>query len=578
MGKRLSTIQGPKSTQQESAKGSSSQISLYLQQCRSLYQNPLFSSRTQIAYRQMLSQLAKQGKEEQIKENVLYLRQALHNARTYQAEFASRLNQAVSSHWISAQSRQTWMNRFNSANMLECVRKKWIDEHFTPYVNRWKSVAKKREILRKTPISKQLTVTDVPKLQYFKNPTSFVQLPYKERVSLIEEVDSAIRAISQKQMAFHRQCAGMFRRWSTGPSRFLHAHKVGPWLSRIFAGSYTIKERKNFIRTTLESYKREWMKLRSQFNTVSREMNRKGTPNGFWRADLNQFLSWHVNQRQSYIAEAKNRLRSPVNINEDSRLTDLKQDIRHDLDCRDWKGANQLLTRAKALFTSDIDIRSMEDFLRTHRDDTEHEEKMDPPPDKILERMRRLVDKLPAGIQPLYIRALEEGYVTFRGLTIIMYNRVWLHRNGRYITESQEIEDAKSEEHKEKTRLFIKKGHGKGEDNSKVEKNIVSGDTAQTGAIDDDCDNAQVIYMDSGGEDAVLSRVRATKSDHRDGARGFLYQTSLVPLAVGYKAHENVVNNIHHPLKQDLRLLEQNRIRFTLAGKYQREDDQKKAA
>lgn len=352
---------------------------------------------------------------------------------------------------------------------------------------------------------------------------------------------------------FFKEVLQMLSTASSGADRTLHPGKVGLWLQRIFHGEYTEGERRSFVRGPFEKLRKEWMRVRLQFDVVSEEIQQKGVPRGFWLPTIDAFLSWHFDQRDTYIEEAKLRLRGQREEGEE--LTFLKVRIRHDLDTKDWEGAELLLTKAKKLTPDDLDLSSMERFLSAHRNDQELQKNVYPPPQEVLQEMRTIVHQLPTALQWIYTQALISGYATFSALTTLMYNRVWCHRHG-HLTGEVEAEQAVSQENKARTHFYIDEGHTK-----KLERNIIAGDTAEKSAIRKECMSPQVLYTGSEGMSAVLARVREQKDNW-----GFRYWTTLVPLGVEYGMHAFIVEHINRPLKKGLRSLEQNGIPFSLIG------------
>lgn len=525
-------------------------------ECKSLYHNALLSPATRAAYRAMFQDLAQKKANDMIAENIEYLRATILEAESYATLFQKKIIEAVTNNWISAESAARWHQRFHDPTLLECIRKHWFHEHFDGLWNNWKVTAEKREHLLRQPTLKELTPAEIPRLATFYTSSLFLVLHWRERSALVKEVDSAIRAKEQRQRNFYHECAGMLRGWASGPARVLHPSKIGIWLERIFAGKYTESERRRFFQSTVRSYCKTWQRLRHQFDTIQDEFHVKGVPQGFWVPSLDEFLSWHVRQRETYITEAKSRLRSP--LKESPELLALMADIRHDLDSRDWEGASDLLSHARHQYPENLDLKSMERFLHAHRPPNQTHAPEHANSDQILKEMRAIVSQIDDSVRPLYIKALKEGSSVFRALTVLMFNRVWLHRTGRYLNPTLEAEQQKNKEYKEETRARMHQGH-----TDEIERNILSGDTAKEAAINDDCVNAQILYMDSGGEDAVLARVREQRSNQSDGARGFLYQTSLIPIQLSYGRHEQIVDHFHRPLKQGLRLLENQGKAYT---------------
>ena len=527
-------------------------MNAHLATCQSLYSNSLFSQSTRAAYRAMFHDLHARRADDMIRENIDCLQATLAEARSYTAEFQSKITEALTHHWISAESSARWQKRFHDPSLLECIRKHWFHEHFIGLFENWKHAAQKREKILQNPKMSELTSLDVPRIITFQTLSLFLTLHWRERAALIAEVETALRAKELHQQRFYNDCALILRGWANGPNRFLHSNKVGLWLERIFAGTFSESQRRSFVQGKLIAYSNNWKRLRCQFDIVDMAFHGKGIPQGFFSPSLDEFLEWHVNQRETYISEAKIRLRSPES--EPTKLRYLKQDIRHDLDSRDWGGAELLIRRACQEFPQDMDVKSMERFLSAHRMfNINKEEQPDDSPEQALKWMRTEVSQIDDSVKGLYIKALKEGSDVFRALTIIMFNRVWIHRNGRYLNSTIEAEQQRSSQYKEETRKHMRHGH-----TDDIERNILSGDTAKEAAINDNCSSTQILYMNQGGEDAVLSRIREQRSNQSDGARGFLYQTSLIPAELSYVRHEQIVDHLNPSLKQGLRILERH--------------------
>lgn len=474
-------------------------------------------------------------------------------------KFFTLLSQATtgSERLISESSKQRWIARYRNARFKEVEY--FVDHQFPQFLEEWKKAVHERKELLQNPKTQTLHTDDVPEIAQFFDEETFLNLKYAQKKNLIAHVRAALRSQKLDLQTFHRDTQEQLRNWSSGPYRFLSPTKVGLWLERIFRGNHSLTERRAFRAGTMETYKKEWMKLRAQFDVIRREMHTKGIPQGFWLVELDEFLGWHYAQRRSYIGEASRRLRASSE-KQDPALTCLKMDIRHDLDSGDWDGAERLIQKVQTQYGNDLDIASMATFLEHHRTDNPQEQSHNPDPQNILMELRTIASKLPSPLQGLYIQAMSEGYDIFRALTVLMYNRVWLHEKGRYLSEEKEVEQVQNRENKKKTRTYIISGHSQ-----EIEYNIVSGDTANEGAIREENPTAQVVFMGSGGDEAVLSHARKQRHNQEDGARGFLYQTSVIPTEVSYAAHKQVVDHYHYPLKRGLRILEKHNMSFSLS-------------
>ncbi|OGJ57458.1 hypothetical protein A2635_05400 [Candidatus Peribacteria bacterium RIFCSPHIGHO2_01_FULL_51_9] len=483
------------------------------------------------------------------------------NAHEVHTKFFALLNQATTGpeRLISDESKRRWIERYRNARFKEVEY--FLNYQFPQFLEEWKKVVHERKELLQNSQIRTLHRDDVPEIAQFLDEETFLNLKYAQKKNLIAYIRSALQSKKLDLQSLYRDIHEELRQWSSGANRFLSPVKVGIWLDRIFRGEYSIKARRAFIMGTLGTYKKEWMKVRAQFDVIRREMQIKGIPQGFWLVDLDEFLGWPYAQRRSYITEASGRL-GTSHEKEEPTLKYIKMDIRHDLDSKDWDGAERLIQHAKEKYPYDLDIASMATFLEHHRNDNPQEHGVTPDLQNTLREMRSMVSKLPSSLQRLYVQAMSEGYAVFRALTVLMYNRVWLHEKGRYLSEEGEVEQVKNRENKKKTRTYMTVGHSQ-----EIEYNIVSGDTAEEGAIREEDPTAQVVFMGSGGDEAVLSHARKQRHNQEDGARGFLYQTSVIPIEVNYSTHKQIVEHYHYPLKRGLRLLEELGIPFTLTGK-----------
>lgn len=524
-------------------------IDRYIEKCRGLYTNRLISERTRQEYEKMWAELRTERRIGWMAQNVRYLKETIDDAKDYEREFKAKLNEAVDKKWIGKLTRANWMNRFKNPEWLEWDRKRWMEKDFKGIWQGWEEVADRRLKVRR--LAKKLGVDDrqIPELQDIYKIQDFLSLHHDDRETKVFAAKAALLAYEKNEQTFLHALEEELREAVTGG--YLHQNKVEQWMARVMEA----ENPRAFRSDVLLPFMRNWQGASETYDQLHETMNQTKVPRGLRVISKGQFLLLSYEQRLSYLHEVDLRMKDKEE--KDPALNSFKKKIRHNLDTKDWEGAEEVLTEAQQLYPYDEDLDSMENFLRLHRvpDNAVAEKNESPDPRETLAEMRAIISELPGDLQWLYIEAAKEGPAVFNRLLQIFYNRVWVYEN-RYGNEQLDREEAESEWNKQKTEEYIENGHSR-----KFERNIIDGDTAEEAAIRDECTKPQVLYMGDSGRDAVLRKVKVNRDNEMFG-----YWTTLVPTDVPYAEHRSIVKNFHHKLKSGLRSLHQQGYAFTMSG------------
>lgn len=524
-------------------------------ECRTLLRNPLFSDKTRREYDKMFDELRAKRKVEQARENIGYLIAALNQAESYQDTFVKDLDEAVKQQWISPESRARWWDRFNDPNTLEWARKEWLRNEFPEMKQRWKEAAEKRERIVALANEQELTAKEIPALANILNQKAFLSLHYLSRKDQLARAEALMKAHTEDEKKFLSFIEHELDDWAD--AGYMHPSKVGEWMNRVINSD----DPKHFASTVLYLFKNNWKEARENFDELNDAMDAQGIPRGFRPVKENDFLLMNYKQRTSYCAHAWLRLENVEDENKE--LAKLKLRIRYSLDTKDWDDADEDVQKASAIRSDDRELQSMRTFLECHRAEAkEKKEKESLEPKQLLSNMRQMMLQIPAGLRSMYIQAFESSKGVAKRFLQVSGNHEWVVTHG-YADEADNIKNAQSDYNKQKTREYVDHGHTRD-----FERNIIHGDTATTDAIRDDCSKAQMLYLGSDGQNALMEKIERNADNEQFG-----YWTTLVPMDVSYELHRRVIVDLHWPLKNCLNQLDALGYRFTMTG-----DLEKKAA
>lgn len=519
-----------------------------ISRCRELLRNPLFNDRTRRDYDKMFHELREERRVEWMRDNVGYLIDTIGKAESYKQRFANDLNKAVAQNWISRESMSRWWDRFNDPNVLEYERKAWLEKEFPAMLKNWQETAEKRTAVEKLARERGLTAKDIPELADIFNVKGLLSQHYLSRKNKIDKAMALVQAHKKDKKTFLRFIEKELD--DAVSAGWMHGSKVGAWMERVMNSD----DPEAFASKVLHPFLKNWKEARADFDRLNKALDRQGVPRGFRPVNEDDFLLMDYKQRTSYCALAWIRLEDAEES--DRKLASAKLRIRHNLDTKDWEGAEEDIGRALGEWPDNRELHSMKTFLDSHRPKEESAEKKErPDPDGILRNLRSMFSSIQGELHPMYVEAALAGPKVFNRFLQISYNRVWVHENG-YADPSTEIVNARDEFNQAMTEQYMKHGHSNG-----IEHNIVDGATAAEEAIRYESKKPQMLYVGTLGRNAVMEAVK-DNADNED----FGYGTSLVPKNTHYDIQARIVKNLHYPMKSALRQLDAMGYRFTPAG------------
>lgn len=519
--------------------------------CRELLQTPLFNERTRREYEKMLRELRQDREVEKVDGNIGYLMQAKNDAESYKNSFFEQLNEAVAKEWISSESRTRWESRFNDPNVLEWTRKEWILNEFPKMMKGWKETAEKRAEVEKLAKTHGLTAKQIPELADILNVKGLLSHHYLSRKNKIDKAMALILAYNKEKTGFLRYIEKELE--DAADAGWIHRSKVGEWMERVMKNGNP----EAFASKILFPFIKNWKETKDEFDRLNLALDRQGVPRGFRPVKEHDFLLMKYKQRTSYCVLAWIRLENAPES--EKALASARLRIRHNLDTKDWEGAEEDLTAALKQWPDNRELLSMQTFLRQHRPEEESVEKETPDPQVLLSSLRGMLSLINGELHPMYVQAAMAGPKVFNRFLQINYNRVWVHEHS-YLDPSREIENAQDEFNHAMTEQYMRHGHSK-----TIEHNIVDGKTAAKEAIRYEGRKPQMLYMGKLGQSAVMQAVK----DNADND-GFGHGTSIIPKETPYAVHARIVKNLHYPMKTALRQLDRMGYRFTAAGSPQR--------
>ncbi len=489
----------------------------------------------------------------------------LSDAKELETEFTQAIQKAVSDKWISGQKARWWIGQLHDKSVAFHKKHFFVktDEGqgmkdpkiFKTFLKKWGEIAEVAKKLRKHPQMKKLSSADVSNLSSFMDEGQFLNLSYKNREALVKMVDAALTAKARQMPELYSKARAMLQ--GAAQRQAISSGKVSSWLQRIFSSNAKADEIEQFLNNKgsmpLQKLIDNWSQASKHFHKIEAKRKSLGTPPGFHFVNMNVFLNWHFDQRQSYLAEAEHRF---VDINKEPGIF---LQIRHELGANDWDSAEDLIDDAKRQEWSPENQRklhSMEVFLKYHRREEAKKAQQSPTDDEIMSEMHSLLEELPPQLQRTYRHALSRGYQAFWVLTTLMYNRVWCHQHNFLDTgKEKRIEQKATTE----TRERLQKGHTK----YGFEANVIKGNTNTRPAVRDQAGvkGAQVLYTDERSEHTLVDEINEQKND-----RNFWYWTSMIPQGVEYNHHLQIVQTLHPRMKRLARLMDQRGIRTSLSG------------
>lgn len=464
------------------------------------------------------------------------------------AKFEGELSSAVSAGLISKASVERWVARFKKPGLSLKAKQYFFEHQWSSYRKAWEKVKEERATVLKNPLFKELTAKDCKEISTFTTETKFTELHYDKKTALVAEVRAVLKAKETGKQNLLKDTRGILE--AAASAGYIAKNKTGPWLEHVIAGKRTLTELRKFVG--------DWAKVRFNFDTVERAMNKGKVPQGLTRLSEEKFLGMSYEQRKSYVEEAQRRLNLEEADTPDTPIKDLKGKVRHALDTQNWDEAKLFLGKAWKAVESEDDIRelkSMEGYLESFvtKEKSEDREKTEDVRRAYAE-ITELMGSLPTGLVPLYKSALLRGAGCVQCVTTCIYNRTWCQDRG-YLTESSEEKLRNKAVQETENRI---KGGGEGHGNG-LENNRLDGFGQP--AVRDKGIGPQNVFMSSGQAGSFVDEADANK-----GTWSFWYWTNLIVDGVSADENAHVARSLNWRFKRAARTLDKYGLRWTESG------------
>ena len=507
-------------------------------------------------------QLVEKGKE--IESNLQWLKQegGIHSQREKISASWTKLNSmletAIKTGSISNESKEKWLKRFKDEGVGAGAKIDFVNFQLPLLLAHAEKVSAKRKKLLKNSQIKKITPAMVPDLASFFDEQKFLSLHYLERESLAASVAAALAA-SEKLPVLYAKAKGILN--AAVSSGAMGKNKVGKWLESIFKTDRTPKEIESILDGKLKEYIGVWTKLRYRYDRIERQMDKQGVPQGFNRIPVKKFLDLDYFQRESYVDEAERSMKISLDGASNRPIDQLKLRIRHELQVKDWEGAESLISQAWPLAEGEdvYELKSMENYLSQFREKKESLNAPDAQISKTLETMREAIAEAPGPVRTLYVEAMQHGYTTLAALATQMYNLVWCHNNGYLDAQKEEVLYRASFR---ETERIVKDGHV---DRGLENINLDSVDDNKKGEAMRPYKKtwAPTLYhmscSNGSARTRYLNELRG-KNATRD------YWSTLKLRDITYEKQEYLVKHVNHKLKSGMKKLKAAGVAFTLSG------------
>ena len=475
-------------------------------------------------------------------------------ARQLVAEMKAKLQKAEAENVLGPASSAEWMRWLRRPDIDYKTKENRV-KSFDGWLSKLKAICTSRNTLAALPRVKALPKEKVPKIADFLDPKKFRDLKMGEQKSLIAQVRAALASKEENRDSVYDDAKQALEAAVAGG--YLHPDKLGRWLQRAMAHA----KPDAYVAATLPVFLANWKGIRQEFDDVELRLRRQGAPRYFQPVPATTFLSWTFSKCKTYLAYANSQLTQAATESKEeaSALRNYKMLARHDLSTRDWDGAERTITAARKAFPDDAELLSLQQFLASHRTDTDEDrtKQAERPPEEVKKEVDTTIAQLPIAVRDMTIACANDSPDAVRALGGMFYNRCWAKRKG-YSNEAQEMRDAADEKIKRETEQRMREGHGK-----ELEKNRLAGSTEDDLAVNDAPANAQVLYPKSGAR-AQSVVAEAAKRNKTNGS--FVYWTSVVPDGMSYAQHEYLVQNTFPALKRNLRSLEDKGVKYSFGG------------
>jgi len=385
--------------------------------CRAKLYHPLISAATRGMYETMFDEIREKQKDDWAKDSAALLQRTIDQAVGYQASFEGMLTSALAKKTISAASYARWMERFNDPSLLECTRKEFVKNKFPAYVRNWEhNAAWRKKLLSK--FKGAVDKDDEPSIAILEDENAFLALDYHKQKNLLATLDALDAATLKDKKELFAGVRTILSKASNGEDRYLHPAKTGILLKQMMEADDPEAFREETLEPSLERYR----ETRLSYDAFEQEIENERQI-AFKLPPLNAFLHWEPAKRSSFLSEGKRRIATShaeraAEADKD-RLLSIKL-IEKRMDMQDWKGADIFLADALEAYPEDKDLAVMQDYIESHRTDTEEKEQEDS-----LEDVRKDIDammkEIPYSARGMCVAAIEGGPDTFGVVVESMY-------------------------------------------------------------------------------------------------------------------------------------------------------------
>jgi hypothetical protein len=464
-----------------------------------------------------------------------YIPSLVFSTQELEKQFEERIRSAERNAWISRESAERWISeRLKSTSMRHWEKELFLKEKFPVYYRNWESLHADMTKLENKENALEIKPHALPALATVHAP-NFLDMHYSFRRNAVDKALAAVAAYDTKRTGLYALADRMLE--NAAERGALSKTKVGTWLRRIFESGTDPQNIENFLkgsgRTTLDTLITRWKEASKRFDLLEKKIHKDGRAPSFNFIKKEKFLDMHYESRLAYL-----------------QVHPLLLDIRRELDQKDWEGAAHLIAQAKSQELNGEEsqkLRSMEQFLRTQRAERGSAASTNTiDPHLEIEMLLAEIRAAAPTVEPLFRKVLQRcasGNISLLYcLKSLWYNRVWCRNHGHLDDEKEEKLRLRSKRDAEQ---YLKHGHGRGYENTRVEYGQPAirryrGEWAP-----------QVLHFTSGGEGPLLETMEAQKDNY-----AFKYWSTLIPRGLDYGTHRYILQSIFPRLTSCVRRMQ----------------------
>jgi hypothetical protein len=271
-----------------------------------------------------------------MRDNVANLQDTIVKAASQRERFEADLTTAVSQKWMSAESAERWMRRFEDPSLLEMYRSAWLTNEWEGFKTRWKDLAADRTRVLDSAAAQGLSAKDVPELATLTKDDAFLsdRLSYHERRSMVDAAAAAVEAVGMGMTVELRKTEAILLPASKGSARYLHPGKVGQWMQRAVKSGNPAA----FCEGVIKPFMKNWRAARERYDGLAKRYLADGKPDGCAPMGLNAFLEGSFDARTAALEEWENRLDASARLRsaDADAFEKTKMDIRRSVDLKDF--------------------------------------------------------------------------------------------------------------------------------------------------------------------------------------------------------------------------------------------------